>query len=322
MSREEVTPREVEQETVAPEKDEVKQRREAIAKQVQKLLTEQLQLHKIEPERAKTIAYKVVDTLRSADSLNELEQTLPKLAKEFKELHKILFVELQSEKNKLEQTVGTLVSKLIKEGNFEEAISLSNSVVNAHTQTELQTVRTSIEHPETGHEKAVDTTNTEAEPQVVQEIQEATAPLEEAEKTPDTSIATEGEQEPTPKPQKATPVQTEGEQKNTHETRSFGVPQEGSAAPIVHPTQEFPEPTVEAKPEVRPIQEDIQNNLGKVKDGIGDIAEKLKPVMNKAKDKAQEALKGAPDKIRSLTDKGKEVGGKVVDQVKDKIGKK
>jgi hypothetical protein len=312
MPREELTSKQKPTSVQTDDHEQVRLRREQIAKQVQQLLTEQLQKHAIEPERAKEIAYKVVDMLKDAGSILELEQVLPSLANEFQELHRIIYQDLFHHKQEVEKQVIELGRKLILERNFEAMIALAEQTVKAHTQSDLTHVQAECDNLLGKVPEALNAEDTEQHPEVSEEEQMAeNNAIKEIEAS--THQPHEAEISHTMTSEETKPLEEGVTDVAGPATSVSGVPIEGSNAPVVTRHEEFPPQNEEIVPEPD-LHESIQNKAG-------ELSEKMKPMLDKAKVQAQKVIENAPETMKGLADKGKELGTRIIDQVKEKMKK-
>jgi hypothetical protein len=100
------------------------------------LLIDKLRSIAITPERAAQIARFVLSALPESLTDTEVENVIPKLDDQFYELSEIVFKHMQEYEEKNKPIVLAEVDKLIREGNFDEAMKLMREYL-AKTKDEI-----------------------------------------------------------------------------------------------------------------------------------------------------------------------------------------
>lgn len=110
--------------------DNPAQLREKVQEAIVEVITNGLQAGTMQEERAKEIAKFALDMLPENIPFNQLIETIPKLDDKYPELASVVVPIISAYEAKVRQTIDVQISKLIKEGRLDEALSLTQKAIS------------------------------------------------------------------------------------------------------------------------------------------------------------------------------------------------
>ncbi len=295
----------------------LRKERQEIAKDVQKLLTLKLEKHEIEPALAKEIALRVVEELREAKNHFELEKLIPHLSEEFAELKDILMLEIKNRRNDLDELVTKIVSELIKHKKFQEAIKaakfadIEGEELQEFDEAEdrVNDLAKNILSNDDNSQDSSTTDHSSVQPPV---IQQATPPIPVVKQPTPPTPPVQKQVQPNP----TSPVQPQTQISSIATTlpskqqaSNLTIPTEGSTANPYPSTSEFPK-------EVTPGNNTNEDPslTDKIQAGIG----KIRPIAEKASEKAKEGIEKLAPAAKEAANKAKEAAQKAKESIMKK----